>query len=84
MMYRQDQESPAPLALRHHRDEAGIGRAVVVVVDAPGDEHALVALPLGGRLPENVAELGAAERRTPRHLEGQEVDLSLVLISGGM
>lgn len=52
----------------------------MVVVDAPGDRHALVAPPLGGRLPENEAELGAAKRRAPRHLEGQEMGLSSVLI----
>jgi len=57
MTYGQDQKGPAPGALRHHGEEAGIGRAAVGVVDAAGDRHAAVAALPGGRLPEHVAEL---------------------------
>lgn len=64
MMDGQHQKGPAPGALRHHGDEAGVGRAVVVVVDAAGDGHPGVAVLLGGRLPKDVTELRAAERRT--------------------
>lgn len=69
MMDGQHQKGPATGALGHHGDEAGIGWAVVVVVDAVCDWHPVVAVLLGGRLPVDVAKLRAAERRTPRHLE---------------
>lgn len=73
MMDGQDQKGPTPCALRHHGDEAGVGRAVVVVLDAPRDRHPHVPVPLGGRLPKNKTELGVVKRRRPGHLEGQEV-----------
>ena len=68
----QDQKGPAPGTLRHHGDEAGVDRAVVVVMDAACDWHPVVAVIPRGRLPEHVAKLWAAERRTPRHLEDRK------------
>lgn len=53
----QDQKGPAPGTLRHHGDEAGVDRAVVVVMDAACDWHPVVAVIPRGRLPEHVAKL---------------------------
>lgn len=55
-----DDEEGAPSgALRHHGDEVGVHGAEVIVVDAVGDGHRVVAVLLAGRLAEDVAELGA-------------------------
>lgn len=68
MMDGQHQKGPAPDALSHHSDKAGIGWAVVVVVDAACDWHPVVAALPGGGSSYDVAKLWAVERWMPRHL----------------
>lgn len=63
-----DEEGPSACALGHHRHEVRVDGAEVVVMDAVGDGHAVVALVLAGGLAVHVAELGAAVLRVPRHL----------------
>lgn len=71
-MERQDQEGPAPCALRDDGQEAWVDAAEVVVLDAARDWHAIIAALLGGGLTKHVAKLGAAVLRTPCHLRGRE------------
>lgn len=52
-----DQEGTASGTLGDHRDKARVDCTEVVVMDAHGDGHAIVAVWLGGRLPKHVAEL---------------------------
>lgn len=59
----QHQKSPAPGALRHHGDKAGVDRAAVAVVDGAGDGDAAVAVLPGGRRPQH----RVAPRWTERH-----------------
>lgn len=65
----QDQEGPSSGTLGDDGEEAWIGSAEGVVLDAARDRHAIIAALLGGGLAEHVAELGAAVLRTPCHLE---------------
>lgn len=71
-MDREDQEGSTPGALCDDGNETRVDGAEVVVVDAPRDGHAIVAVLLGGGLTEHVAELGAAILRTPCHLGWRE------------
>ena len=72
MVEGQHHEGPPAGALGDDGEEAGVDGAEVVVMDAAGDGHAIVAGFLGGRLAEHVAELGAAVLRSPCHLGGEE------------
>lgn len=72
VMDREDQEGSTPGALCDDGNETRVDGAEVVVVDAPRDGHAIVAVLLGGGLTEHVAELGAAILRTPCHLGWRE------------
>lgn len=66
-----DKEGPSACTLGHHRDEVWVHSAEVVVMDAVGDRHAVVAFLLAGGLAIHMAELGAAVLRVPRHLWGE-------------
>ncbi|KAG9347077.1 hypothetical protein JZ751_006004 [Albula glossodonta] len=55
-----DQESPAPCTLCDDSNEAWVDGTEMVVLDAPGDRNAIVAVLLGGSLTEHMPELGAA------------------------
>lgn len=54
-----DEEGPPASALSHDCNELGVHGAEVVVVDAAGDGHRVVAVLLAGRFAKDVAELGA-------------------------
>lgn len=65
-----DEEGPSARTLCHHRDEVRVHSAELVVMDAVGDGHAVIAFVLAGGLAVHVAELGAAVLWVPRHLWG--------------
>lgn len=54
-----DEEGPPAGALSHHCNEIGVHSAEVIVLDAVGDGHRVVAVLLAGWFAKDVAELGA-------------------------
>ena len=61
----QHQEGPAPIALGHHGDEAGVDGAVVVVMDTAGDGDVMVTMVPGDGLTLDLSQPGE------EHLEGK-------------
>lgn len=54
-----DEEGTPASTLSHDRDEVGVHSAEMIVLDAVGDGHGVVAVLLAGWLAKDVAELGA-------------------------
>lgn len=54
-----DEEGPPTGALSHDCNETGVHGAEVVVLDAVGDGHRVVAVLLAGWFAKDVAKLGA-------------------------
>lgn len=54
-----DKEGPPTSTLSHNRNEVRIHSAEMIVMDASGDGHRVVAVLLGGWLAKDMAELGA-------------------------
>lgn len=54
-----DEEGPPTGALSHDCNEIGVHSAEVIVLDAVGDGHRIVAVLLAGWFAKDVAELGA-------------------------
>lgn len=54
-----DEEGAPSSTLGHHGNEVGVHGAELIVVDAVGDGHRVVAVLLAGWFAKDVAELGA-------------------------
>lgn len=54
-----DEEGAPTCTLSDHCDEVGVHCTEVIVVNAAGDGHGVVAVLLAGRFAKDVAELGA-------------------------
>lgn len=60
-----DEEGPTASTLSNNCNEVGVHSAEVIVMDAVGDGHRVVAVLLAGRLAKDVAELGASVLGVP-------------------
>lgn len=69
MMDGQYQESPAPCTFSDDSDKVRVDGTEVVVMNAPGNGHTIIAVLFCGWLPKHVAILGATVLRTPCHLD---------------
>lgn len=54
-----DEEGPSTCALSHDCNEVGVHGTEMIVVDAVGDGHRVVAVLLAGWFAKHVAKLGA-------------------------
>lgn len=69
MMDGQHQESPAPCTFSDDSDKVRVDGTEVVVMNAPGDRHTIIAILFCRWFPKHVAILGATVLRTPCHLQ---------------